>query len=159
MVINSEITLRKNLRKSGIFSLQYAVVGYNDDMDTKKLLKRTIWLILFILIANLLALKFYWYYSIWYFDMPMHFLGGFFIGLASVYFAVSRGGKGSAFKILSVVFLVGVGWEVFEILVDETVTSHPFNLLDSVSDLFFDMAGGALSLYYCYNLKKNEKFG
>ena len=46
------------------------------------------------------------------------------------------------------VFLIGFFWEIFEILVDKSITQDSFNILDTTSDMFFDLAGGGLSIIY-----------
>jgi hypothetical protein len=118
-------------------------------MDSEKLLMRLISLILLIFLLNFLAMKFYWYLSIWYFDMPMHFLGGIWLGLASIYFfPLKDNSLKSIFKIFFIVLLVGVGWEVFEILVNKFTVQDPFNFLDTVSDICFDLAGGLFAIFY-----------
>lgn len=118
-------------------------------MDRKKLFKHLTYLIFFILVVNFLANKFYWYSSVWYFDMIMHFLGGFWIGLAFFYlFSPKNNSVSSVFKILFLVLFVGIGWEVFEIFVNNTIVQNPFNALDTISDVFFDLAGGAFAMFY-----------
>jgi hypothetical protein len=120
-------------------------------MNRKKLLIRLASLIIFIFVANYAAMKFYWYSSIWYFDMPMHFLGGFWVGLASIYvFSLKEFNLKFIFKVLICVFLVGFFWEIFEILVDKSITQNPFNALDTFSDMFFDLAGGGVSIIYFF---------
>ncbi len=128
-------------------------------MEVKKISRHALFLVIFVLGLNMLAMKFYWYYSIWHFDMLMHFLGGFFIGLMAFYLFVSRNFSVSLAKILFFVFLVGAGWEIFEILVNVFITGHLFNLADSVSDIFFDLAGGVSALLYYGNIKSNENRG
>jgi len=118
-------------------------------MDRKKLTKIIICLILFIFVVNFLANKFYWYSSIWYFDMIMHFLGGFWIGLAFMYLFPP---KDISFKLifqtLLFVLFIGVGWEVFEVLVNDVIAKNPFNYLDTASDIFFDLSGGTFATLY-----------
>lgn len=111
-------------------------------------------LILFIFIANLLALEFDWYFHIWWLDMPMHFLGGAWLACATVWVMARIGHPGPglppvrAGAVLLAVFVVGALWEVFEFGVDTfvrvAINSH--NLVDTASDLFFDMAGGVSAL-------------
>ena len=118
-------------------------------MDSKKLLIRLVFLILLIFLLNFLAMKFYWYLSIWYFDMPMHFLGGVWLGLASIYlFSLKDGSLKSIFKIFFIILLVGIGWEAFEILVNKLTIQDPFNTLDTISDICFDLAGGLFTILY-----------
>ena len=117
-------------------------------MDRKKLAKRLIFLIFWILIVNFLANKFYWYFSIWYLDMIMHFLGGLWVGLVSIYLFSFNKNFFWAFKILGIVFFIGLGWELFEIIVNDVITKNPLNFLDISSDIFFDLAGGAMAILY-----------
>ena len=53
-------------------------------------------------------------------------------------------------KILLAVFIIGIGWEVFEMLVNDVIARNPFNLLDTISDILFDLSGGAAAILYFY---------
>jgi len=83
--------------------------------------------------------------------MPMHFWGGFWLGLAYFYVFPSK-----IFNLRSIVLLllfvlcIGIGWEVFEIAVNDILTRNPFDYLDTFSDIFFDLAGGAGSVLYFF---------
>ncbi len=119
--------------------------------DRKKLSKSLFYLMFFIFIVNSLAVKFYWYSSVWYFDMPMHFLGGLWVGLALVYIFSPKQKNFTAFlKILALVLFIGVGWEVFEFIFNNVIAQNSFNVLDTVSDIFFDCAGGTLAVLYYF---------
>lgn len=118
-------------------------------MLIKKLSIRVASLGLFIFLLTCLAIKFHWYSSIWYFDMPMHFLGGFWIGLLLFWlFPLEKVSLGVCLKIILGVLLVGIFWEIFEILVDKSITLNPFNRLDTLSDLFFDLTGSIFAIFY-----------
>lgn len=118
-------------------------------MDRKKLVKPLVYLIFFIFIMNLLANKFYWYASISYFDMIMHFLGGFWVGLCYFYFfQVKSIFISNILKLLAFVFCIGLGWEVYEILVNKAVAQNSLDYLDIGSDIFFDLLGGAVAAIY-----------
>ena len=135
-------------------------------MDRKKLIKLLTYLIFFILVINFFANKFYWYSSIWYFDMIMHFLGGFWIGLAFMWFSnqsfrlsplspeSSPESKALTFKlvfkILIFVLFIGISWEVYEILVNDILAKNSFNFLDTLSDIFFDLSGGLCAMLYLW---------
>lgn len=128
-------------------------------MDSKKLLIRLLSLIFLIFLLNYLAMRFYWYSSIWYFDMPMHFLGGLWLGLALIWFLKIKDiSLKSIFYLILGVLLIGVLWEVFEIIIDRTITGNLFNTLDTISDIFFDLAGGTFAIFYfikIMSIKKN----
>ncbi len=122
-------------------------------MNPKKFLIRLALLIFFIFLLNYLATKFYWYSSVWYLDMLMHFLGGFWLGLVSIYLFPSLfkvNPLRSILKIFFIVLFIGIGWEIFEILIDKFITQNSFNLLDTASDIFFDVAGGLVAVFYFF---------
>jgi len=119
-------------------------------MDRKKLLKRATFLIIAIFLLNYLANYFYWYSSIPYFDMLMHFLGGFWLVLIYVYlFDSKQASILTLIKIVLWVLIIGVLWEFFELYFVNYVAENPFDLPDTISDLFFDLFGGSLAFLYC----------
>lgn len=86
------------------------------------------------------TLKLIDYYNI---DKVMHFLGGFFVaGMSTFYFKLSK------VKIFLLVILLGVGWEIFEVLSIPDVRYfyskfYAYWLSDTVGDIIFDMVGGS----------------
>jgi hypothetical protein len=99
------------------------------------------------------ANKFYWYNSIWYFDMIMHFLGGVWVGFFFIYiYSPSHLNNKSVFKIASSVLLIGLSWEVFEFVVNNVIGRVPFNSFDSISDIFWDMVGGLSAIFLFFKL-------
>lgn len=118
-------------------------------MDRKKLFNMLAILIVAIFLINALANKFYWYSSIWYFDIIMHFLGGLWIGIFAFYFFSPQTiSFRLIFKILIMVFLIGIGWEIFEVFVDKVISLNYFNILDTISDILFDLTGGIMAIFY-----------
>lgn len=88
--------------------------------------------------------------------MPMHFMGGLWLGLMAIYLLRPVDLSVSLiFKILLLVLIVGTGWEVFEVLVDKFITQNTFNSLDTVSDICFDLSGGLCAILYLW--KKQSK--
>ncbi len=120
-------------------------------MDRKKLFKILAYLIILIFLINFIAGKLYWYFSIWWFDMSMHFTGGFWLGLAMTWllYTVDLSPK-FVLKIILSVLLFGVLWEIFEILVNNIIAQNPFSLLDTISDIFFDLSGGFCAILYLW---------
>lgn len=109
-------------------------------------------LIIFIGVVNELANIFSLYWRIPWFDMPMHFLGGLWIGLTSLWLCSSCD-SAKSLKIFTVSFLaviiVGVLWEVFEFSIDTfLVVSSQNNTLDTISDMMFDILGGVMAAVY-----------
>lgn len=110
-----------------------------------KMMLQLVWfLFFFTIIANLFGL--FWIF--WWFDMPMHFLGGIFVGFLVVYSVPSFFYKKNVhtfFIFLLVSLIIGLGWEFFEASMDILFKSKHTNFLDSLSDLSFDLAGSIVS--------------
>ncbi len=81
--------------------------------------------------------------------MPMHFLGGLWLGLALIWvFPAQKISFNFILKVIFGVLFIGASWEVFEILVNNLTIQNSFNELDTVSDICFDLAGGFFALFY-----------
>ncbi len=130
-------------------------------MDRKRFFIHLALLIFLIFVLNALAGKFYWYYSIWYFDMIMHFLGGLCLGLVFVWlFWGKEFSSKLIFKIILGVFLISVLWEIFEVIFNNLLAGDSFNFLDTISDIFCDLAGGVFAFFYFLKrimLKEKDK--
>lgn len=117
-------------------------------IDRKKLLKVLTVLILLIFIFNYIGNKFHWYYSVWYFDMIMHFFGGFWTGLVYFFiFPFKEQFQKSFLPTIVFVFFIGIVWEIVEPFINPTMSLNLFSL-DTVSDIFFDLSGGTLAILY-----------
>jgi hypothetical protein len=109
------------------------------------------WLAVIVFIINLAAMKFFWYYSISWFDMFMHSLGGFWLGLFFFWLIPVRiVSLKFILQAMGGVLLVGIFWEIFELFTQQYIAGNPFSLPDTISDLFFDLAGGFLALIYSF---------
>lgn len=94
---------------------------------------------------------FYWYNSIWYFDMLMHFGGGFWVGLFFIYiFSSNQSFSKIIFRVFLSVLIVGALWEVFEFFMNNVIGRVPFDIFDTTLDIFFDLIGGLFSLLYFF---------
>lgn len=122
----------------------------------KRLLKTLAVLCITVAIANQIASYFYWYFSIWWFDMPMHLLGGMSLGLVALLGFFAQKAKNQAQipnkkELLTIILLtalsIGFTWEIFEIVLNHYTTQFQFNLLDTLSDISFDMAGAVLTYF------------
>jgi hypothetical protein len=128
-------------------------------MDRKRLFKILAYLIFLLFLLNYVASKFYWYFSIWWVDMPMHFLGGLCAGFAIIWLLSLKKLPfelplslqvvwNFIFKIFLSVLFIGVLWEFFEILFNNIIAQNSFNIFDTVSDVFFDLTGGTFAILY-----------
>lgn len=129
-------------------------------MDKKGLFKISAYSIILLSLVNFIALKFYWYYSMWYFDMVMHFFGGFCVGMALLWFFYKEDLDFNFSFILKIslgVLFLGAGWEVFEIIFNNIIAGNPFDLLDTLSDIFFDLSGGLCAILYILVPLENQR--
>ena len=128
-------------------------------------MQRRIQLILLGIIVVITALHYFgiifgWYNTLFWFDTPMHLMGGMFVGTLFVYLFRIRHDLFKTesvftFIILGVGFtvLIGVLWEFFELFADVVVIKR-YPLLDTpgrihfdtLKDLFNDIVGGAIAV-------------
>ncbi len=96
-------------------------------------------------------------FLIWWFDIPLHFAGGFwaflfFLALIKkLNFKIVGPFSGLAYFVwlLGAVVLIGVSWELVEFVGDRFVLKLGFTYLpkvyeDTLLDLFMDLSGGIL---------------
>lgn len=131
----------------------------------KELFIFTFILILFIAALNELAVNYYFYWRIWWFDIMMHFLGGLWVGLSALWFYYFSGflknnknDKRSMFFIsLFATILIGLGWEVFELILEVDFSNGYWE--DTSLDLVMDIIGAItafviVSKFYKKDFKK-----
>jgi len=123
-------------------------------------LKSVIILLIVILAIHVVATVNYWYWIIPWFDIPMHFLGGFWLAAAFITLNSKLRIKNSEFAVklpnylitilitLSFAAFIGVLWEFAEFLFDIFISSGGYakivqqDAADTLGDLFFDLLGG-----------------
>lgn len=113
--------------------------------------------LIFILANLVLALYFNLYYLIWWLDMVHHFLGGLWLAFLLNFYLKKIGFAVSNLLLLLILFLgfaalVGVLWEFTEFLWDRFFWHSGFTYFsgiyeDTLSDLFFDLLGGAVGFF------------
>lgn len=120
----------------------------------KKLLRLACVTVFFVWLVNALANRFFWYSAMWWFDIPMHIMGGIFLGFGAGALCFRRIMKLSphdAFVTLLLFVLVfGIGWEFFEYIVQAIIKGGPqlANIPDSIKDVFMDIVGGTLASFF-----------
>lgn len=75
----------------------------------------------------------YWRY-VW-FDLPMHFLGGFTIGALTIAFLM----RYRPLIFLGVLFAIAIGWEIFEVVIGSPMEAN--YVFDTSLDLLMDALG------------------
>ena len=121
-------------------------------MNRKRLLKHLVFLMFFMFLADFLAHYFFWYSLISYFDVIMHTLGGFWVGMFFFYiFSMGNGVPRSGKLFLRVVLctlMIGLLWEFFEYVVFNIIAVTSWDGVDTSSDIFFDILGALFSCFY-----------
>lgn len=122
-------------------------------MTRKRIIKYTAILFSVLAIINLLSMKFFWYQAIWWFDMPMHFIGGFTTLLLLTYIFYEKIQFDFLFyrKIILLMLgavLVGLLWEVFEYVFNNIIAGVEWDIVDTSADLFWDTFGAFCALVF-----------
>lgn len=129
-------------------------------MHQNKILKTIFFLIVFIAIFHVVSYKFYLYNELWWIDIIVHFLGGFWTALFSLWLLFFSGffnfSPNNFFKTFlqtaaAIVLFIGITWEIFELKTGITFLS-PDYWTDTILDVFFDLLGAVGSAYYSYKL-------
>lgn len=115
-------------------------------------------LLLIIFIVQIFALKYYWYWTMRWFDMPMHFAGGVWLAGAAIWWRFFRDDSTESPGLSRLVvwgvfaaFVVGFSWEIYESSVSFLVIGHINDIIDTGSDILFDVLGGlvfAICVYW-----------
>jgi len=99
---------------------------------------------------NTIALEYYLYWTYWWYDIVMHFLGGVLVAAMVVWvltrfnFLPKQTRYSSFMWTLLFVLLVGASWEVFE-YVNGFFIGEANIVADTALDLVMDVTGGVVS--------------
>lgn len=128
-------------------------------MHKTSLFKQILVLFFVIFVLNIIADIFYLHWTIWWYDVFLHFLAGICVGLVFVMLNIynnksSYSHKNLVLGILSVLF-VGVVWEIFELKIGQTFLADGVHYYrDTFSDIMADLSGGFVSMVYVSKSKK-----
>ena len=122
-------------------------------MIKKPLLKEIFFLSIAIATLHYIALTLFFYWTVSWFDIFMHLLGGFIIGLIAVFILLNtfrigilEDKKVTLILVLSFVIIVGLGWELWELFFG--MTNILEDRLDTFIDLVMDFIGGYFAFLY-----------
>lgn len=128
-------------------------------MKGKGILVFLVFLFVSIAAIDTYAGKNFLYWTIRWLDVPMHFLGGFWLGLGALWLYYFSGFFKNIHEehrtalyvwLLAVTSALALGfiWEVYEfgldMLYDKT---DQYDILDTMSDLIFDIIGGTVATF------------
>jgi len=123
---------------------------------------------IFIAVLHLWAIATSGYYYIWWLDIALHFLGGFWLGSMGIYLLsrINFELNSTAFIfliLLALVSLGGVFWEFFEYGYDKIFAARGLGPLaqidigDTMGDLLMDLLGGILAHFIFLKGKTRRK--
>jgi hypothetical protein len=111
-------------------------------------------LLFFIGAVNAAALYWHLYFFLPWLDIPMHLLGGLWVGLFALYwyYHIKRGDKDrSALFVavfsVAVTMTIGLLWELFEFNLDTIIGFSNHDLADTLADLSNDFLGSTLAAW------------
>lgn len=119
-------------------------------------------LIVAIAVANGLADKYFWYWKMRWFDIPMHFAGGVWLaGMAFWWFYYRKAITDKSFSKIFTICLfatlgVGLVWEIYEAVVSLLTVGHINAMSDTIKDLSFDVIGGMAVTIWGWNKMKQK---
>lgn len=137
-----------------------------------RMLKAIIFLFAAIMIVHGFALGFQLYWKNGWLDNILHFSGGIWVALVFLwlvkkfprYASFSQSKILTIFAGLSMAALIGVGWEFFEYSFDWAIGNRwdlpraQLGLVDTMSDLFFDLFGALIALLgFAFLSTKNQE--
>lgn len=126
-------------------------------------------LFLIILGTHLLGIWREWYWQFSWLDIPMHFAGGFWVGAFLIFlwqfypFFKTDSFLSQLIIIVSLTLLLGLAWEVYELLSDYFLARQGFlpisqvNNFDTLKDLLLDMLGASLVVILNYHYQRLSK--
>jgi hypothetical protein len=132
-------------------------------MQAKKKIFRALTSV-YVLMAVLFAVgSLYGFFAtIWWYDIPLHFLGGLWVSFSGVYiylfsnfFSKPKTTKKTLFySAFLTVLLLGIMWEIFEYCTGLSVRWYYSNELDTIKDIFMDLLGAILAYVYVSRIFK-----
>jgi len=110
----------------------------------------------FLAVVHVVALQLFLYWHYWWFDLPMHFIGGAVValGLFTLYDLrlVIPERYLALIPVLLLVLLIAMVWEVYELFIGVPIEGDYVS--DTLIDLVMGLSGGALGYFVGTNLRK-----
>lgn len=134
-------------------------------MLKKKLLIISLLTISFIFIFHYFSLKYSWYWTYRWLDIPVHILGGFWAALTALWISLKINHiesifgykKKALFVMLISVLIIAIFWEIFEVVFKVTFLNSKGYWPDTLSDISNSFVGGVIAfLYFIKNKPAKE---
>lgn len=115
-------------------------------MRNKIFLSVSFLLSVIIVILNIYAGKYFWYWRFWWFDLVMHFTGGVTVALMLSYFSQVFGLKEKiktfSLILFSTLFIITI-WEIMEFFIDANLFGKNY-FFDTITDIFIALVGAII---------------
>lgn len=131
-------------------------------MIRKRLLRNAFLLLILVALLDKIALALLLYWTLHYFDSGVHFFAGMVVGFGSLWLYLGKKETMTSRQIFQIsllgAILVGVVWEIFELMAGITFLSDGIHYVtDTGSDLLMDILGSLVAALYARNLfNKNQ---
>lgn len=90
------------------------------------------------------------YFTIWWWDIPTHFLGGVWAGLFAAWLLQKYKKRFLIIQCAAIALSIGVCWEIFEFAFDIGGSIYMSYWADTLKDLLMDTLGGGLAGIIAY---------
>ncbi|MBI5456792.1 hypothetical protein HY969_03535 [Candidatus Kaiserbacteria bacterium] len=124
-------------------------------MEARRLLFVQFTLLAVIAFLYFLGFWLYLHWVFWWYDILLHFLGGVWVALAARWIFALKGIVPPGSWILALVIVVGLLWELFEVVVGMPRESN--YLFDTSLDLLMDVLGSIAALMFLGSARGGEK--
>ena len=108
---------------------------------------------------HFIALSLYLYWQVWWFDIPMHLLGGFTVVLGIHTLAdlriVPRAYATTFLNVFCIILTIAIAWEVFQYAVTEVLKENYMS--DTLSDIAIGLTGAVVGYTFSKRLQVSQK--
>lgn len=133
-------------------------------MLKNKLLLISLLTIILIATFHYFSIKYSWYWTYRWFDIPVHIVGGFWVSLSALWISLHISHIDSIFAykrkalivMLSSVLVVAILWEIFELIFHVTSINTDIYWQDTFGDISNGFVGGIISFIYFIKNKSNK---
>ena len=131
-------------------------------MHKKRILFISFVTVIFIAIYQHYALKYSWFWTYKWSDIPIHIAGGFWVALTTLWICLKVKHidniygykKKSIFAMLISVLIIAILWEIFELIFRITSLADAGYWRDNLLDILNSFIGGVIALVYFLKNKK-----
>ncbi len=117
-------------------------------MSRKALLSATLIIAILFACLHLVAITFSLYWTVHWYDILMHFFGGFTLGVFAIFLSQYQSRSWRSFLLIfAVVMSLALVWEVFEYVYGIAVVAGENYIPDTLQDILMDSLGVGVSYF------------